>query len=199
MSLKRPSKGSKKAGRMFWKELWRPSQRAYGQTLTFCSQTPWLSCGMSSKQGDLPSSLRRVWSHMQPRYQQLQNSTPGNKERQLGWLFPSRRHHISDPRLINNTGGILYKHLKGECYILVCTAMVCNKRSQDNDVQAHILKCPNLCKHTLRTYRDTFKWGRVQSQLNSVTSDVSIMSRRKSCNRRSQEKSEKDRIYGESW
>ena len=77
---------------------------------------------------------------MQPRYQQLQNSTPGNKERQLGWLFPSRRHHVSDPRLINNTGGILYKHLKGECYIPVCTAMACNKRTQDNDVQAHIQK-----------------------------------------------------------
>ena len=25
-----------------------------------------------------------------------------------------RRNHVSDPRLIKNTGGILYKHLKGE-------------------------------------------------------------------------------------
>ncbi len=31
--------------------------RAYGQTLTFCSQTQWLSCSISSKQSDLPSSL----------------------------------------------------------------------------------------------------------------------------------------------
>ena len=94
---------------------------------------------------------------MQPRFKQLQNSTPENKERQARWQVPSRRHHVSDPRLIKNTGGILYKHLKGECYIPVCTAMACNKRSQDNDVQAHILKSPTSCKHTLRTYRDTFK------------------------------------------
>ena len=36
---------------------WFPSMksRAYGQTLTFCLQTQWLSCGICSKQSDLPS------------------------------------------------------------------------------------------------------------------------------------------------
>ena len=180
---------------------WCPAvgSMAHGQTLIFCTQTQWFSCGIFSKQSDLRFSLLRGWSHMQPRFNQLPNLTSENKERQPCWRVPSRRHHVSDPRLIKHTGGILYKHLKAECYIPVCTAMACNKRTQDNDVQAHILKSPNFCKYTLRTYRDTFKWGRVQSQLNSVTSEVSFMSKRKSCNRRSQEKSEKDRIYGESW
>ena len=77
---------------------------------------------------------------MQPRFNQLPNLTSENKERQPCWRVPSRRHHVSDPRLIKHTGGILYKHLKAECYIPVVTAMACNKRTQDNDVQAHIQK-----------------------------------------------------------
>ena len=82
--------------------------RAYGQTLTFCSQTQWLSCGISSSQSDLRSSLLRGWSNMQPRFKQPQNSTPENKESQAYWPVPSRRLHISDPKRIKNTGGILY-------------------------------------------------------------------------------------------
>ena len=66
-----------------------------------------------------------------------------------------------------------------------------------------------MCKHTftkpklLQTHHvhistTLSREAEPKSQLNSVTSEVSIMSKRKSCNRRTQEKSEKDQTYGES-
>ena len=42
------------------------------------------------------------------------------------------------------------------CY-RICYECDSHATTQDNDVQAHILKSPNFCKYTLRTYRDTFK------------------------------------------
>ena len=129
---------------------------------------------------------------MQPRFTQLQNSTPENKERQVPWQVPSRRHHVSDPRLVKNIGGILYKHPKGERYIPVCTAM-------SSKLCKHTFTKPKLL-HTHPAHISTTlsREAEPKSQLNSVTSEVSIMSKRKSCNRRTQEKSEKDQTYGES-
>ena len=65
-----------------------------------------------------------------------------------------------------------------------------------------------MCKHTftkpklLQTHHANIstlsREAEPKSQLNSVTSEVSIMSARKNCNRRTQEKSEKNQTYGES-
>ena len=97
---------------------------------------------------------------MQPRFKQLQNSTPENKERQARWQVPSRRHHVSDPRLIKNTGGILYKHLKGSATFPSVQQWNVTKELQDNDVREQIHKAQGPANTPYAHVDDTFKQGR---------------------------------------
>ena len=128
---------------------------------------------------------------MQPRFKQLQNSTREYKAQQACWQIPIRRHHISDLRLIKSTGGILYKHLKGSDTLPSVQQWNVTNELQDNDVRTQIPKSQGPA--TQPTHLSTTLSSREEpnSQVNSVTRDVSIMSKSKSCNRRPHKQTEK--------
>ena len=128
---------------------------------------------------------------MQPRFKQLQNSTREYKAQQACWQIPIRRHHISDLRLIKSTGGILYKHLKGSDTLPSVQQWNVTNEIQDNDGRTQIPKSQGPA--TQPTHLSTTLSSREEpnSQVNSVTRDVSIMSKSKSCNRRTHKQTEK--------
>ena len=128
---------------------------------------------------------------MQPRFKQLQNSTPEYKAQQACWQIPIRRHHISDLRLIKNTGGILYKHLKGSDTLPSVQQWNVTNELQDNDVRTQIPKSQGPATHPTHLSTTLSSRAEPNSQVNSVTRDVSIMSKSKSCNRRTHKQTEK--------
>ena len=132
--------------------------KAYGQTLTFCSQTQWLSCGICSKWFAFLYVLMQVKSG-DPTCNHVSRSYKTRLQRTRDVRFPGKSPEGDTTSVILDS----WKTLVASCTSTqrVSATFQSVQQCQVNCASTHS-QSPNSSIRTLRTYRrdDTFKRGR---------------------------------------